>query len=565
MKRLLGFQIVSRMMYSMRLFYFLLVPVICFFPSVAFSYDISLSWDESSDDVDGYKIFMRVQGHDYDYNAPVFQGDAGSCTITGLNLDVQYFFVARSYRMIDNESIDSENSNEISYLKSTPAPVEDTPDEDLFQDSDPVEEPVEEPVSETVDDSSDDETAQVSEPVVNPNPETVVDSSDDDTAQVSDPVVNPTPVTVTDVTDTVDESIQDVITETDTTDDGSMVLKNISSYQPVLVSPEKGLTQATVTPTLKTLAYSVSAQNNIHALTEWQISRDMDFRSMVFQKKSSSSLTELNVPQLVLDENATYFWRVRFFDNTNTASEWSDSREFTTAIITDTEDGDQNGVPDDLEVGAQVDLDLNGIPDIQQNDIKCMSTSMGSSQVGVGIESGKGTVDMIQSIDWDLIGDSENRPKKMPMNLIGFRLMVETGAEVEVVIYFSERLPSNAKWFKHDIQDGWLDITEHTVFTHTKDGRTKVTFNLKDGGFGDEDGVANGVIVDPSGPGFSSLEETVTDTIGTSSNVSSESGSGGGCFIGTGSESQETSAALYILSVFFLVTSVTGLVGIRRG
>ncbi len=287
MKRLITFQIFSRMMYSMRLFCFLLVLVICFFPSVVFSYDISLSWDEISDDVDGYKVFMRVQGQGYDYNSPVFQGDAGSCTITGLNLDVQYFFVARSYRDIDNGSIDSENSNEISYSKSTPDPV--------------------------------------------------VDSSDDDTAQDSDPIVNPVTETVTDMEDTVEESIQDVLTDTDTSDDGSIVLKNISSYQPVLLSPEKGLTQATVTPTLKTLAYSVSAQNNIHSQTEWQISRDIDFRSMVFQKKSSSSLTELNVPQLILDENATYFWRVRFFDNTNTASEWSDSREFTTGIDSDTE------------------------------------------------------------------------------------------------------------------------------------------------------------------------------------------------------------------------------------
>jgi chitinase len=538
MKRLIGFQVISRMMYSMRLFCFLLVLVICFFPSVVFSYDISLSWDESPDDVVGYKVFMRIQGQDYNYNVPVYKGDAGSCTITGLNLDVQYYFVARSYREINNESIDSDNSNEISYSRSTPAPVVDSSDNDTVQDSDPVENPV---------------------------PVTVVDSSDNDTVQDSDPVENPIPEIVADMVDSVEENIQDVITDSEIADDGVMVLKNISSYQPILTSPEKGLTQTTITPTLKTVAYNVSAQNNIHSMTEWQISRDMNFRSMVFQKKSKSSLTELNVPQLILDENATYFWRVRFFDTTNTASEWSDSGKFTTGITTDTKDGDQNGVPDDLEVDEHVDLDFNGISDIQQDDIKSMSTSTGNSQVGVGIESGEGTVDMIQSIDWDLIGDSENRPKKMPMNLIGFRLLVETGAEVEVVIYFSEKLPGNAKWFKHDIQDGWQDISEHTVFTHTKDGRTKVTFTLKDGGFGDEDGVANGVIVDPSGPGFSSLEETVIDAVGTSDNVSSESGSGGGCFIGTGIESQETPAALYILSVFFFLTSVTGLACSRKG
>ena len=59
-----------------------------------------------------------------------------------------------------------------------------------------------------------------------------------------------------------------------------------------------------------------------------------------------------------------------------------------------------------------------------------------------------------------------------------------------------------------------------------------VTLTLVDGGPGDADGVANGVIVDPSGPGFG--EGTGTDGSQVDDNskpISSGGGGGGSCFI----------------------------------
>jgi len=46
---------------------------------------------------------------------------------------------------------------------------------------------------------------------------------------------------------------------------------------------------------------------------------------------------------------------------------------------------------------------------------------------------------------------------------------------------------------------------------------------LKDGDYGDADGVANGIIVDPSGPGTASVTPAPPPPSG---------GGGGGCFIG---------------------------------
>jgi hypothetical protein len=54
------------------------------------------------------------------------------------------------------------------------------------------------------------------------------------------------------------------------------------------------------------------------------------------------------------------------------------------------------------------------------------------------------------------------------------------------------------KWWKYDAIHGWQDYTTRIVSgINTKE----VTLKFIDGGFGDADGVANGIIVDPSGPG----------------------------------------------------------------
>ncbi|MBW1897763.1 MAG: hypothetical protein JRI61_01740, partial [Deltaproteobacteria bacterium] len=304
-----------------------------------------------------------------------------------------------------------------------------------------------------------------------------------------------------------------------------------------------------------------------------QISTDNEFLSLVFRTVSTSCLEIFVVPELILDGDKTYYWRVRFFDNSNTGSDWSLPSQFTTdnSYPVDT---NFNGVPDDLEVDAAVDLDNNGIPDRNQNDIKSMNTLLGTAQVGVNVTSGNGVVDSVQSIDWDLIADSENRPDDMPMDLIGFKLKVDKGAQVEVAIYFSDQLPGNAGWFKYDVQNGWQDFSEHAVFTNTDDGRTIVFLELVDGGFGDADGVENGVIVDPSGPEFDrsglSLDDTVdpTEGVDTSSNdtivetAQGDSESSGGCFIAAGAESRRMMAGSNML--LLLVISFSGFLFIRR-
>lgn len=330
-------------------------------------------------------------------------------------------------------------------------------------------------------------------------------------------------------------------------------------YQPVLVSPVDGSTGVSLNPELRTDVFFNPNNGDTHYQTEWQISTDEDFSSLVFRTVSTICLEKLIVPELILDGDATYYWRVRFFDNSNTGSEWSLPGQFTTddSYPVDT---NFNGVPDDLEVDATVDLDNDGIPDRNQNDIKSMNTLLGTTQVGVKLISGNGVVDSVQIIDWDLIADSENRPEDMPMDLIGFKLKVDTGTQVQVAIYFSDQLPDHAGWYKYDVQNGWQDFSEHAVFTNTDDGRTIVFLELKDGGFGDADGVENGVIIDPSGPEFDrsvlSLDELTIEA------DQGDSGSSGGCFIAAGTESREVMSGYN--SLLFLVVVFSGIYSVRR-
>jgi hypothetical protein len=108
----------------------------------------------------------------------------------------------------------------------------------------------------------------------------------------------------------------------------------------------------------------------------------------------------------------------------------------------------------------------------------------------------------------------------MPYGVIYFKLNVKNpGNQAVVTIYFSEIIPQDAKWYKLDAANAeWMDFSDYAEIE--PDGRS-ISLFLEDGGIGDADGVANGIIVDPSGLGIEL------------SDVTSSGGGGGGCFIAT--------------------------------
>lgn len=90
----------------------------------------------------------------------------------------------------------------------------------------------------------------------------------------------------------------------------------------------------------------------------------------------------------------------------------------------------------------------------------------------------------------------------------------DVGATIEIVLQFPQALPSDTQHWKL-INGTWVDWTDRVSIVGNK-----ITFSITDGGEGDTDGEANGVIVDPSGPGTPS-------NVTASYSVSTTAGTGG--------------------------------------
>jgi chitinase len=96
-----------------------------------------------------------------------------------------------------------------------------------------------------------------------------------------------------------------------------------------------------------------------------------------------------------------YYWRVRFIDSRNGLSDWSDTSTFTT--IDNPDDANTNGIPDDQEVDASVDVNENGIADYLEDNIMTVNTVEGQSIVGIEVVSENATLVSIKSMPTDTI------------------------------------------------------------------------------------------------------------------------------------------------------------------
>jgi len=87
-------------------------------PHSARAADVTLAWDANTEaDLAGYRIFYREEGQNYDYNNPGWEGTATTCTISALNDNTTYYFVARAFDTSNNESGDSD---EVCYRPNRP-------------------------------------------------------------------------------------------------------------------------------------------------------------------------------------------------------------------------------------------------------------------------------------------------------------------------------------------------------------------------------------------------------------------------------------------------------------
>jgi chitinase len=307
---------------------------------------------------------------------------------------------------------------------------------------------------------------------------------------------------------------------------------------PTLVSPADTVTGVSLTPApvLRTDPDSYfDPEGNPHTQTRWQISKADDFsdpQNLVFDFKSSDHLFEVTVPELILQPSdivALYYWRAVYYDDQNGGVSWPLRFSFSTINIADSDDTDGDGVPDDQEVAdGTVDLDNDGNNDIFSTTYRAVNTVTGNAQVGVKALTNVASIDSLKSVDPADISDMTGRPENMPIGLVQFKVTLTdpTNPAAQVTVYLSEAAPDGTVWYKYNLLNGWQDYSANTTFSLD---RYSLTLDLLDGGDGDGDGVANGVIVDPSGPGSSPPSSPGTPT----HSGGGGGGGGGGCFIAT--------------------------------
>jgi hypothetical protein len=234
---------------------------------------------------------------------------------------------------------------------------------------------------------------------------------------------------------------------------------------------------------------------------QWQVAVDAAFSTLVLDRLVPDS-TDLELPAGALDKSTTYWARTRQYDSNGMPSDWSDAKEVRTAAsFPNDEDGDD--VDDAYQVNGFADSNADGIDDSTQG-LCNLYDAEGFNVIGFGVS--KGRVRCFTSLGNAQIPNGGAYANALQYGMFAFAiddLSVNPAApaSVQVTVYLPEAPTSLSGWYKFDEANAL--VSDFSAYARVQGNH--MTLNLVDGGAGDQDGVVNGVILDPSGPAIVAL------------------------------------------------------------
>ena len=319
--------------------------------------------------------------------------------------------------------------------------------------------------------------------------------------------------------------------------DGPLVqLSDPTSATPTFIAPNVDQNGATLNFTLTVFdSKGLSSSSNIIINVSWSNIAPTANAGLDQEVMEGSTVTLSGVLSNDLDDGIkTYLWE-QIQGKTVVLSNTSSIR--TTFIAPPCESNGlelafQLTVTDSgLQDSATVKITItdNGISGFPENTItvttKNSKSDDNNKEKYVALEVVGGSMVKLDLIDPGDPGDLEeieDKPKDLPYGLFDFVVKVpQNGAKTEIVFHLPEGVPAEYLWYKYNTANkSWRDFSDHATFSTD---RKKVTVWIIDGGDGDLDGIANGLVTDPSGPGSPQLP--------TLSTVNISGGGGGTCFV----------------------------------
>jgi len=213
-------------------------------------------------------------------------------------------------------------------------------------------------------------------------------------------------------------------------------------------------------------------------------------------------------------------------------------------------DGDNDGVPTDEEQGpdgTDTSYDGNGdeLADAQQANVV---SGHAYNEEYITLASPADTA--IVDTEVEELPESAPADFDFPYGLISFAIGNVTGGTSTMEIYLPEGQTCDTYYKYDEATDTWEEfLYDEATGTGAEIDGNVITLHFVDGGRGDQDGAADGVITDPGTPGVAIHAEEDDDS----------GSSGGGCFITTGN-----STGMNPLSFLFLFLVPAGVLSTLR-